>query len=306
MRTFLLHFTIAAAAGAPLLLVPAPASAATPVSRQMTCPVGGAPFTFTTVDSPSTWGARPDGKPYGSSVFPLALPECPDNGLVLFKDYEPAEVTKLEPIIASDAYQALRGEVPYYRAWWLMKELGAAPDSALYVLLQASWQAPSGSEQRARYLAAFAEESAKRPARPKDLNWIGMEGRAGNALRELGRFDEASARLAKVPLASLDVAAPAAEDRGAKANDARVRRGWREYFRDLDAAIARKDATLEPFDMLPRREWVGRCVANKGLSPAQATFCAENEAVVAQARAGIAAQEAELKRLAEQREKSGR
>jgi hypothetical protein len=71
----------------------------------MTCPIGGKAFTFNTTSSHSSWGARPDGKPYGSWAFPLALPECPDNGLVLFKDYTPEEVAKLEPIVASEAYQ---------------------------------------------------------------------------------------------------------------------------------------------------------------------------------------------------------
>jgi hypothetical protein len=286
------------------LLAPAlAAQAAAPVRRAMTCPIGAEKFTFQTVESIVSWGERPDGKPYGA--FPLDLPECPRNGLVLYKDYEPAEVARLEPLIASDEYKALRKEhVPFYRAYWLMGRMDVPPAPRLIALQRAIWSADAKPELRARYLAEFAEQTAALPDKPEDVNWIGMEGRAVNALRELGRFDEAEARLAKLPLSALAVAEPKASDRSAAATQARVRRNWHEYLGGLKTVIARRDSSMEPFDMLPKREWTARCIAAKGLSETQQAWCTAQAAAVEQARTKA---DAELKKaVSGTREKSGR
>jgi hypothetical protein len=116
------------------------------------------------------------------------------------------------------------------------------------------------SELRARYLAC-SPKRREAPAKPEDVNWIGMEGRAINALRELGRFEEASARLAKLPMSALAVAEPKVTDRSPAAEKARARRNWYSYLQSLKAVIARRDASAEPFDMLPKREWTARCLA---------------------------------------------
>jgi hypothetical protein len=294
------------AAAAAFLGAAVPAAGGTPVAEKMKCPVGGKEFTFNTTSSYSTWGERPDGKPYGSWEFPLALPECPDNGLVLYKDYDPDEVAKLEPLVASEAYQALRGDVPYYRAYWLMTQMDVPAEGRLLALLRAAWQADEQPELRARYLAEFAQESAGLPAKPDDLNWIAMEARAANALRELGRFDEASARLAKLPLSALAVAEPKAGAEGDAAGEARVRRAWHGYIQSLSKVIARADASAEPFDMLPKRVWMSRCEEGAGLSEAQKAYCTEQSGAIEEARAARAKLDAELKAIAEKREKSGR
>src|SRR5687767_13322270 len=239
----------AALAAAPLV----PATAGTPVTRDMTCPIGGASFQFTTTGSYTSFGTRPDGKPYGSWTFPLALPECPDNGLVLYKEYTPEEVAKLEPLVASEAYQALRRtDTQYYRAYWLMKQMGLAPEDYLWVLLQASWEADGRPELRARYLTELVEGSAEAPPRLDDLNWVGMEARAVNALRELGRFDDALARLDMISLAPLDVTVPPGAAGDAAVQQAKQRRAWFTFLKDLRRVIERKDATAEPFDLIPR------------------------------------------------------
>lgn len=279
-----MRFMIAAA----LLSLSAAASAGVPVVQKMTCPIGGASFDFTTSATYSTWGERPDGKPYGSWAFPLALPVCPDNGLVLYKDYDGEEIAKLEPLVASEAYQALRkADTPYYRAHWLMKQMGLSPDRYLWALLQASWEAEGNAELRRRYLAELAEASAKVPARPGDLNWIGMEARSANALRELGRFDEALARLDNIPSAGLDTVMPT----GAKATpaaiaEARTRRGWLTFIKELRTAIVRRDAAIEPLDLIPRSIAVGRCLdAADKLDDAGRAFCEKEKAGVDELRA---------------------
>src|SRR5829696_6059662 len=158
-----------AAAVAAFALAAGPAPAGIPVTETMTCPIGGGSFSFTTSASYSTYGERPDGKPYGSWTFPLALPECPDNGLVLYKDYTPDEVAKLEPLVASEAYQALRKEdTPYYRAYWLMKAMGLGPERYLWALPEAGREAQAKGDVRRRHLAELAEATAAVPPRTAD------------------------------------------------------------------------------------------------------------------------------------------
>lgn len=70
MRYAFILVSIVAAAAAAL-----PAAAGIPVRQRMTCPIGGEAFTYNTTASYTTFGSRPDGKPYGSWIFPLALPE---------------------------------------------------------------------------------------------------------------------------------------------------------------------------------------------------------------------------------------
>lgn len=289
-----------AAAVAAIALAAGPVSAGMPVTEEMTCPIGGGKFSFTTTASYSTYGERPDGKPYGSWTFPLALPECPDNGLVLYKEYTPEEVAKLEPLVASEAYQALRKEdTPYYRAYWLMKAMELGPDRYLWALLQASWEAQDKPELRKRYLAELVQASATVTPRPADLNWIGMEGRAINALRELGRFDEASARLAELPLAELEAAGDTPE--------AKSRRGWHAFFTAIKPAIERKDSSIEPLDMLPRSVAFGRCIDQSDkLGEPDKAFCEKEKAGVDELRAARAKMDKEMQALQQSREQSGR
>ena len=288
-----------------LALAAAPASAQAPAGETMTCPIGGGSFTFTPTASVTATGERPDGKPFGNATFPAAVPECPDNGLVLYKDYTAEEVARLEPLVASEAYQALRkADTPYYRAYWLMKAMGLPPERYLWALLQASWEAEATPELRKRYLTELAEASAAVPARPGDLNWIGMEGRAINALRELGRFDEALARLDKVPLAGLAVPVPAGGDSAAQT---KVRRGWHAFFTALRPAIERKDNSIEPLDLLPRSVAVERCVEAAGkLDEAGRSVCEKESAAVARIKAERDKLAKEMEALRQSREASGR
>lgn len=305
MRNLILAATLAALAFPGVGALAAPPVAA----RTMTCPIGGAGFQFQPVAPPVVAGERPDGRPVGGIKFPLALPECPDNGLVLYKEYDAGEVAKLEPLIASEAYRALRKDgTQYYRAYWLMREMGFPPERYLWALLQASWEADGRPELRKRYLEELVDESAKLPPRPGDLTWIGMEGRAVNALRELGRFEEALARLDKVPLAGLDAPAPA----GAAATpqalaSARSRRGWRTFFTAIRPVIERRDLSTEPLDLLPRSVAAGHCLDEAGkLDGTGRAFCEKEAQMVAAVRAARDKQAKDLEALRQSREASGR
>lgn len=285
------------------------AGAANAVKKTMTCPIGGASFDYAAPTSVASLGSRPDGKPYGNTTFPSALPECPGNGLILYKDYGEDEIAKLTPLVASDEYQALRRDGgQYYRAYWLMKAMGLGPEDYLWALLQASWEAEGKPELRARYLGELAELSAKVTPAPSDIEWIGMEGRSINALRELGRFDEAAARLAKVPLAGLDVRVPEAPGTAeAAVREAKAKRTWLAFFQQLKAAIARKDSSLEPFDMIPRAVALGYCIDRaQGLDESQHAFCDREKVAVEETRTARARAEADLKAVSQSRDASGR
>jgi hypothetical protein len=190
-----------------------------------------------------------------------------------------------------------------------MRQMGVGPEDYLWALLQASWEAEGKPDLRARYLGELAALSAKVAPNPADIDWIGMEGRAINALRELGRFDEAEARLEKVPLAGLDVKVPAGPGAGPKAvADAKAKRNWLTFFRQLKVAIARKDSSIEPFDMIPRSVALGYCIdrAADSLDANQKGFCTQEQAAVEEARAERARTARDLKTLSQSRDASGR
>lgn len=298
---------IAVAALAGATLVAAPALSQGTARQAMTCPIGGASFDYVVPVGAPPLGERPDGKPYGT-VAPTPLPECPTNGLVLYKDYTPAEVAKLEPLVGSDTYQALRkNDTQYYRAYWLMKEMGVPAQISLLALLQAGWEADTKPALRERYLAEFAEASAKAEKRPNDLRWVGMEARAVNALRELGKFDEAKARLAEIPLPPLDVKVPEGPPTDKKVGEARVRRAWLAFLTAMGPAIERKDSTPEPMDLLPRSVALGRCLdAGAKLGEPQKAFCEKEKPEVDSLRQARVRADEELKALAKSREQSGR
>ncbi|HEX8480969.1 MAG TPA: hypothetical protein VF650_03610 [Allosphingosinicella sp.] len=276
------------------------AAPAAPAARTMTCPIGGGSFPFVQVAPPVVRGERPDGRPYGNVKFPLTLPECPDNGLVFYKDYGPEDVAKLEPLILSAPYKALRKEeTQYYRAYWLMREIGEPPERYLWALLQAGWEADGRPELRKRYLTELAEASAKVPPRPGDLNWVGMEGRAVNALRELGRFDEALARLDKVPVAGLESSAGGSAQARA--------RGWRTFLTAIRPVIERKDPSPEPLDLIPRAIAYGRCIdAPAKLDETGRAFCQKEATGVAALKASREKLAKEAEALRRSREASGR
>jgi hypothetical protein len=228
-----------------LLAAPAaPVLAGTPVTTRMTCPIGGERFDFTTTASYSIFGTRPDGKPFGSWTFPLELPECPGNGLIVYKEnFEPAELTRLGALIETPGYRALRGgDTSYYRLSWLLREMGAPRREVLWALIRATWQPANDSALRARYLGELAVLAAAEPDAPADLPGFALRAYEINALRELGRFDEASALLARTSLAPLR---PEGSHAGAQDRD---RAGWLQHYSRLEALLARRDRSADPAD----------------------------------------------------------
>lgn len=219
----------------------------------MTCPVGGETFTAWQASHYSTYGARPDGRPFSYLPFPFPLPECPTNKLVVFDEFAPADVTKLAAAIATPEYrQLVATDTSYYRGYWLATKLDR-PVQALWLLLRAGWQVKGGSMAddarptlARQYNEAFARGVAALPTTVTAEERAPLLARGANALRELGRFDEASATLARARTA---FAAPGSPE---PAN-------WNKFLDKLAVVIARRDASIEPLDMIPPREAARRC-----------------------------------------------
>lgn len=159
------------------------------------CPIGGEKFQWPSLMSYSTWGRMPDGQPLGSASFPIPIPQCPKNGLPLYDEFDKATVAKLTPLVASAGFARLRaaGETPRYLVQWLQQQLGAPAIDSAWVLLQAGWEAKNlGDPARvARYNEEYVARVATLTGDPLPVH--GMKARRVNALRELGRFDEAEA-----------------------------------------------------------------------------------------------------------------
>ncbi len=231
---------------------PAAASTFAPVTKK--CPVGGEKFKFMELMSISTYGQMPDGMPIGSGVFPTALPQCPKNGLVMYRDFDAAAVARLTPIVASEAYQAMRStETPYYLAYRLATELG--DESAVWLLLSATWEAKAAgvTPQATRYMEEFVSLTGKMPVDAKSFDSIVARTRAADTLRELGRFADAETLRASITIAP--------DAGGADAEAGENRAGWAKVIASLQAPIARGDASRAPIDLIGNREASFRCVA---------------------------------------------
>jgi hypothetical protein len=269
-----------------------PSHAGMPMPVEMKCPIGGEKFTFISTMSYSNWGSRPDGKPYGSWTFPLPVPACPKNGLVLYKDFSDDELKKLKQLLKKPDFQRVRYETAYYRVAWFMRALHDNEERvALWMINQASWQADDDSERKARYQREFAEGVARLPREPENLDWIALQARAANAWRELGEFDRAKQILDSISTASLDVPIPAEAVTGTTASGlgktvsnygeiqaARKKRGLLSYFSGLKALVEGQNRASEPLNMIPLREVAGKCMDMASASGNLDPYC-ENEAV---------------------------
>ena len=235
----------------------------------VTCPVGGEKFEAWRSGTYSTYGLRPDGKPYSYMPFPFPLPECPSNRLVIFDEYSPAEVAKLTPLIATPDYRAMIGrDVPHYRAAWLAQRLGRPDTESLWLLLRAIWSVTPDDMDKGdpplaeRYQSEFAARVVALPATTPADERRALSARAANALRQLGRFDDAEAmRRTTAAIAP------------APGEDADEITGWRKFITALAPAIAARDARIEPIALLGGMQQPMACLDARTLTAADRTIC---------------------------------
>lgn len=262
------------------------AVASTPYPMTIKCPVGGQSFTHTATASYSSWGARPDGKPYGSWIFPNPLPVCPGNGLVVFMEFSAAQVEKLKELIARDDYRAMIDrDTSYYRAAFLSRAIEREPIDSAWLLLQASWQADGQAELKARYQREYVAAVQALPRQEGEQGWTISQLRAVNALRELGQFEEARTMLDGISLAPFDVAVPAEAFEPTKGGGRRVtnwdevdaakrKRSLLAFAEDLRGLIADKNAASEPLRLIPASAAAMICKEQQGrLTGPDVAFC---------------------------------
>jgi len=237
---------------AALAAVPIPAGATTSYPQDFTCPVGGEKFQDQVIASHSSWGYRPDGRPYGTLPW-VPLPECPGNGFLLFQDeFTPQEIAILTPLVESAEYQAMRtAETEHYRAWWLQRALGSASAASLAeTLLVASWQSDGQPARKARYQRAFV--TAADAIRLNDPAWLVLSLRSANARRELGDFAGAAALLRTAQTV-----------RSAWPQEREELEATRAYAADLATLVAEANGAAEPVSMIPQEIGVERCAGKR-------------------------------------------
>lgn len=260
-----------------------------------TCPVGGEKFKHSELGSITTFGSYPDGMPYGSGYFPVALAECPKNGLVIFRDFEKPEIKRLEVLLTSPEYKILRQqEGDYYRAYWLERQLAPTSPEAVWLLLSVAWDAknqePNGARAK-RYMTEFVDVVLALPQEPATLRTIMHRLRATHMLREMERFDEAAVMLR--PLTVADVMMDTTE---IDADESAEFVEWFDQFKEQSLkTIERRDATRFPIDLQPREQAAWRCIEKdypedlpqrEALTPFETTYCAapEQKAAIDEAR----------------------
>lgn len=264
---------IAAVLGA--ALAPA-AHATTPFVREIECPVGGERFSFTDTASSSSFGQRPDGKPYSNWDYPL--PVCPGNGLVVYRDFTADELTRLPTLLQSPQFAEVRAiEQPYYAASFIERSLAPASLQATWLLLQASWRVDGNAALKTRFQQEFVTAAQSAAFDPANEESVVLRLRMANALRELGRFDEAEAAFATLSTVSLE---------GAD--------GLADYVTLLRRVNARGDTSAEPLDAIPPIAAASLCLAHEGEADwDQHGLCREPELA------------AEVERIRENRRRAG-
>ena len=176
---------------------------------EFVCPVGGEAFRQNVEMFYFPLESLPNGSNPGGQLSDIMVPICPGNGLVLvpkfdgnegdpeaFADYTPEELAKLPALIASPDYKALSGEANYLKLYWLSGKLGRPAMQRFHLLQHVSWIGKT-PEQHRRYLEMFVAQADALIDGPDFGSARRMRAQyyVANALRELGRFDEAKARL---------------------------------------------------------------------------------------------------------------
>lgn len=244
-----------------LLAVPASAKDEKPEEfsvQTFTCPLTGKTFRQEVGYFAFPLITMPDGSWLGDTQIGVQIPVCPDDGLVLLPDleksddsqlvyhqYSATERARLPALIADPEYSALKADGPYAQAYWLATQLGRPGEDRFFMLQRATW-ATSDPALRRKLVARLAADGeaviatykAGEGAKRFHLVYV------ASALRELGRFDEATALLDRIEAAGPPVLKP---------DDPDSIYGPGEFVPELRQAIADRDDGRFPAAMLPAK-----------------------------------------------------
>lgn len=187
--------------------------------REFVCPLGDAKFSQDVGYLSMPLVQFPDGSWLGDIRIDAQIPECPANGLLLIPDYDKAtsvgarlgyrtftleQLERLPALLRSAPFEALRAKSRHERAQWLATQLGLPAKVRWELLVRSSWAAADAVERR-RLVERLTAEGPQliREFEADALGALGARVLVANALRELGRFDEARAQIDAI-LAPLD------------------------------------------------------------------------------------------------------
>jgi len=254
--------------GALALTMSADVHATTFAEEDFVCPIGGEEFEANVVLSNTTWGQRPDGKPYSAlPVYPVT--ECPQNGFLLFdENFTEEELQILEKATGTAEFQAMREtDTQHYRVWWLKNKVQRDEASQLSSLLRAGWETDHDYDRKVKYQSQFANLALNMVRTDENAAvWFYYNLRAVNILRELGYFDEGLKRLDFLMKPEY------------LPQDDQEKEGALFFADALRALLEQKNPFFEPANLVPERVAIFRCVAPKSpLTDAENTACASEE-----------------------------
>jgi len=157
-----------------------------------TCPLNGLKFTQLLPASGTSFGMMLDFRPIGPISSPWTQAECPEDGLVLYKEFTPEEVRVLAEYVPATEYQTLRKHAQYWRIAHLQKTLGDPLEERASVLIQATWEAAT-PQQYEEYAKASLEAYQELVATQKDNSseFVTSQLIIGELHRRLSSFDTA-------------------------------------------------------------------------------------------------------------------
>ena len=224
------------------------AHASIPWPVEVVCPVGGEKFEYYETAAYTIFGSRPDGKPYGTWVFPNPLAECPTNKLIIFDKFTDEEIDKLKVIIASPEYLQLAvAHTPYYRAYWLAKALNRTREEQRSLMMQATWEADKKDTLRKEYLREFLAFSEALPDGDVAFENSWLQLRYANAERELGLFENAKTRI------NMLLDRRIIDNTNANGEFPQEVKFLRHYAKKLMSVIKRRDSEIEPKSLVPKK-----------------------------------------------------
>ncbi len=244
-----------------------PVNATTYSEVAQKCPVGGEKFMALEVGSSTSWGQRPDGRDYGTlPIWPLKV--CPKNGFVIFDDvFSSEELRQLTHAVNSPDYQSLvnANEVPHYRAWWLAGKINRPIEQRAGFLMQAGWDSDDLVERKQRYQRQFADLALQldvQTAGKNEFFWLSLRG--VNALRELGDFEKAAARVAELKSAK------------SYPTDQEEKEGADWMISGLSRLIEDRNTFNEPTNLIPKEIAKERCAGIEPLRGVEVEACEKN------------------------------
>ena len=240
--------------------------------RQFTCPVGGEVFEHDVGYSTFPLITFPDGSYPGDEDVDAEIPVCPGNGLMIlpdfeassqhggmvYSDYSAAELARLPGLIADPAYRAAASEGRHVQAYWLASKLDRPPLLRFILLQRATWAAIDPAlrrtlvERLAEQGPALIEASEMPESRKRSRMYLIV-----NALRELGRFEEALALIDRIEKDGPAVREPVDPD---------SMYGPDPYAPKMRAVIADKDLDRFPVALMSPK-WLAALCAQDELRP---------------------------------------